>query len=95
MALMDMLGNASTGGIGGNMPMNNIIQQFGGINNMVKQLQMFMGRKDINPKQMAMQNLRGKHFSNETIEQFRAFAKQSGMSDEQIDSGLRQAGIIK
>ena len=95
MALMDMLGNVTTGGIGGNMQMNNIIQQFGGISNMAKQLKMFMGRKCINPKQMAMQNLKDKHFSNETIEQFRVFAKQSGMSDEQIDSGLRQAGIIK
>lgn len=95
---MDMLGNGNMGNMGnmGNISnLNNIIQRFGGIQNMARQLNNFLGSKGMNPKQIAMQNLQGKHFSDETINQFRQFARQSGMSDEQIENGLRQAGIIK
>ena len=99
MGLMDMLGTGGANMIPGNTPMpnnfNSIIQQFGGIQNMAKQLNRFLGNKGMDPKQIVLQNLQGKHFSNETINQFRQFAKQSGMSDEQINNGLRQAGIIK
>lgn len=99
MGLMDMLGTGGVNMIPGNATMpnnlNSIINQFGGIQNMAKQLNRFLGNKGMDPKQIVIKNLQGKHFSNETINQFRQFAKQSGMSDEQIDNGLRQAGIIK
>lgn len=98
MGLMDMLGTGGANMIPGNVPMpnnlNNIIQQFGGIQNIAKQLNRFLGNKGMDPKQIVLKNLQGKHFSNETINQFRQFARQSGMSDEQIENGLRQAGIL-
>ena len=72
-----------------------INKRFGNVNNAMRQLQGLMGRKGMNPEQIARENLKGMTFSNETIEQFKTFAKQSGMSDEQINDGLRRAGIIK
>lgn len=100
MGLLDSLGNGMNGlnqmnGLSGFGNINNIIQQFGGIQNMARQLDKFLGSKGLNAKQVVMQNLQGKHFSEETINQFRQFARQSGMTDEQIENGLRQAGIIK
>lgn len=99
MGLMDMLGGQMGGQMGAVSQMggnfNSIVNQFGGIQNMMKQFQGFMGKKGVNPQQIALQNLQGKTFSEDTINQFRQFAKQSGMTDEQIDSGLKQAGIIK
>lgn len=96
-------GMGQTGGIGqsgslGSLPVNNInsiIQQFGGLNNLARQLSGFLNKKGINAEQLVRQNIQGKTFSKETIEQFRAFAKQSGLSDEQINDGLRKIGVIK
>lgn len=72
-----------------------INSRFGNINNAVRQLGSLIGRKGMNPEQIARENLKGMTFNNETIEQFRNFARQSGMTDEQINDGLRRAGIIK
>lgn len=80
---------------GGMNIMNMINNRFGNLGNAMKQLSMFLNNKGLNAEQLVRQNMQGKTFSNETIEQFRQFARQSGMSDEQIDEGLRKIGVIK
>lgn len=93
--IFDMMNNSGQAGTGSGGFMGLLNNRFGNIMNAMKQLNMFLGNKGIDPEQMARENLKGKTFSNETIEQFRQFARQSGMSDQQIDEGLRRAGIIK
>lgn len=100
MGLLDMLGSAQSGnmaGLGGlgGQNINQLIQQFGGIQNVVKQLNKFLGAKGVNPKQVVKNNVNGKQYTPETINQFRQFAKQSGMTDDKIDSALREIGVIK
>lgn len=80
---------------GGTNIMNMINNRFGNLGNAMRQLSMFLNNKGLNAEQLVRQNIQGKTFSNETIEQFRQFARQSGMSDEQIDEGLRKIGVIK
>lgn len=75
--------------------MNTIISRFGSMDNALNRLGGILGGKGINPQEMAIKELQGKHFSEDTINQFRQFAKQSGLSDSEIDNALRKAGIIK
>lgn len=90
--IFDMLNISQSNGMN---IMDMINGKFGNIGNAMKQLSIFLNNKGLNAEQVVRQNLQGKTFSNETIEQFRQFAKQSGMSDEQIDTSLRKVGIIK
>lgn len=90
--IFDMLNTSQNSGMG---ILDMINGRFGNIGNAMKQLSMFLNNRGLNAEQIVRQNLQGKTFSNETIEQFKQFARQSGMSDEQIDASLRKVGIIK
>ncbi len=92
--IMQMLSNRA-----GTSGMNNVMQQmmsrFGNINNAMKQLQGLMNMKGLSPEQYVKNNLQVSNISEDKIKEFKTFAKQAGMSESAIDSGLRQAGIIK
>lgn len=90
--IFNMMNTPQSGGMN---IMNLINNRFGNLGNAMKQLSILLNNKGLNAEQIVRQNMQGKTFSNETIEQFRQFARQSGMSDKQIDEGLRKAGIIK
>lgn len=69
--------------------------RFGNINNAMRYLQGMLNNRGLNAEQLVRKNIQGKHFSDETINQFREFAKQSGMSESDIDKALRSIGVIK
>lgn len=92
--VFNMMGQMGGMGQGQDM-MSILIGKFGTMQNAMKQLNSLMGKRGMNPREAAIQELKGKSFSDDTINQFRTFARQCGMSDQQIDSGLREVGIIK
>ena len=75
-------------------PFSMLVNRFGTIQNAMNQLNGLMGRRGMDPRQSAINELRGKHFSEETINQFRDLAHKSGMKDDVIDAALKEAGII-
>jgi hypothetical protein len=99
MGLLDMLGNTASS-IPNSLTsstltqLDQVINKFGGLANTLNQLSSFLNNKSINPEQYAKQQVQGLHFTPETIAQFREFAKQSGLSDSQIDEGLRKVGLL-
>lgn len=88
--IFNMLSNSITPQ---NNAMGSINERFGSIGNAIAQLSAFMAGKGLNAEQIVRKNIQGKRFSPETIEQFRVFARQSGMSDSQIDEALKKIGL--
>lgn len=84
--------NGAMGGMGGFMNMLN--GRFGSIQNAMQVLNGLMGRRGMNPRQTAINELKGKRFSQETINEFRAFARKNGLSDQDIDNSLREIGLL-
>lgn len=97
---MNTFYNMMNGSKGQQVPANNNIMnvinsRFGNIGNAAKFLNQLISGKGLSVEDLARQGLQGKTFDNATINQFRAFAKQAGLSDKQINAGLKEAGIIK
>lgn len=78
----------------GNTSIDQLIFRLGGINNAMNKLSTLLNTKGIDARQLAINEIKGKHYSKETIEQFRVFARQSGLSDQQIDEALGQCGLL-
>lgn len=67
--------------------------KFGNMQNCLSALSGLMGKRGMNPRQTAIHEIKGKHFSQETIEQFRQFASNNGASEQQINMVLNQLGL--
>lgn len=95
--MMQGMGGTPAQGAGGNPMdfMNMLNGKFGNMGNAMKQLQGLMGKKGMNPQQMAMKELQGKKFDQKTIDDFKVFAKSQGASDQDIDRVLKQIGMTK
>lgn len=72
---------------------NMLNSRFGNMQNALGTLSGLMGKRGMNPRQTAIQEIKGKHFSKETIQQFRQFASNNGASDKQINMVLDQLGL--
>jgi hypothetical protein len=93
---MGLLDNLGATGVSSNLSgIYNLINQMGGLNNALNQLNQMLSLRGTSARDLALKNLQGKTFSPQVIDQFRTFAKQSGMKDDEIDQSLRELGLIK
>jgi hypothetical protein len=93
---MGLLDNLGATGVSSNLSgIYNLINQMGGLNNALNQLNQMLSLRGTSARDLAFKNLQGKTFSPQVIDQFRTFAKQSGMKDDEIDQSLRELGLIK
>lgn len=75
--------------------LNSLISQFGGMQGIAQRMMStFMKNNLPLNKDYVKQQLKGKSFSNDTIEQFRQIAHSQGFSDTVIDSTLKEVGIL-
>lgn len=94
-SILDMMGNRASGNQFNLGSLINMLNgRFGNTANAISSLQGLIGGHGLNAEQLAMENLKGKTFSPEVIAQFRTFAKQNGMSDSEIDAGLKKLGLM-
>lgn len=91
-SILSQFGNSIQSG-GNNM--GTVIDKYGSLDNAVKSLSGMLGKKNVNPKQLAINSLNGKTFSEVEINKFKGMAASIGISEEQVDRTLKEIGIIK
>lgn len=94
------LGSQGAGQVMGQAGFNNLNDfanmlnsRFGNMQNCLGALNGLFSKHGINPRQAAINEIKGKHFSPEVIQQFREFAGNNGATEQQINMVLNKLGL--